>query len=424
MYKVNGLVRVAHPPRRRLLDFRVPEDQLATEQIEEHEIRSPKIDQMIDSYYEADHADDDQQKASLVRDLIDEVTAVNKLRGVPVYAHLPLPPQFVTGVLSKARRLSEANETERSLIDSVGPNLRAAVAQQLAIQRGSMAVRSQLSPNSLELDERRAARSSNDTDILNNWQRLSRDPGRSLLLERRNEEDADRLGESSAERLKLTDKWAPWSTPADDDPERPPFQEMSSRSRSGNSDRRIVKPYRRYATPGMGEVDTELQDADQLARNADIVIRDVSERVIGNPEIERSNNRFLREFASAMRRYYSEDGDRAVAGVKTRFDDLSIETRDRYATYDPSSDRIYFSKRFNDLSYEEKIITIIHEALHATLTMKNEAARVGYHKDRIGGSVFAHHEAYVDNVAKALAKKLGLIPQEYPETQWQSYYQR
>jgi len=87
----------------------------------------------------------------------------------------------------------------------------------------------------------------------------------------------------------------------------------------------------------MGEVDTELQEADELARDADITIREVNGRVTGNPAVERSENLFWREFAAAMRRYCSEDGDRAVAGVKTRFEESSIEAADRYATYDACS---------------------------------------------------------------------------------------
>ena len=54
--------------------------------------------------------------------------------------------------------------------------------------------------------------------------------------------------------------------------------------------------------------------------------------------------------------------------------------------------------------------------------MKNLAASVGYHKDRIGGKVFAKHEAYLDNVAIFVAKKLGLIPQDYPTVDWRRYY--
>lgn len=186
--------------------------------------------------------------------------------------------------------------------------------------------------------------------------------------------------------------------------------------------RRIVKPYRRYATPGMGAVDTELQEADALALDADEHIRQALNALWRDPSFDRSNDPLMREFAAAMRRYYAEDGDRAVAGVATRFDSASINARDRYASYDPMSDRILFTKLFSGLSKEEKIITLIHEVLHATPTMKNLAASVGYDRDRIGGKVFAKHEAYLDNVAKYIAKKLGLIPQDYPTTDWRSYY--
>ena len=64
---------------------------------------------------------------------------------------------------------------------------------------------------------------------------------------------------------------------------------------------------------------------------------------------------------------------------------------------------------------------VIHEVLHATQTMKRLAAQVGYDKAQKGSIVRAQHEAYVDNVAKAIAKKLGLIPQSYPATDCRRY---
>jgi hypothetical protein len=72
----------------------------------------------------------------------------------------------------------------------------------------------------------------------------------------------------------------------------------------------------------------------------------------------------------------------------------------------------------NVAAVAEKIITIIHEALHATQWMKNVAAQSGNFQSPVGSAVFRKHEAYVDNIAKAIAKKLGLIPQNYPPTNW------
>jgi hypothetical protein len=182
----------------------------------------------------------------------------------------------------------------------------------------------------------------------------------------------------------------------------------------------IVKPYRRYATPGAGPVDVELQEAEKVAQSADRSIWRLQKAV--NRDRTIAQHPFLQEVYRAIDRYYDANGDRAVSGVRTGLEDLSIDARDRYASYDPRTDRIYFTKRFNELSEEEKIITVIHKALHTTLSMKNEAARVGYAKDQPGGMTFAKHEAYVDNIAKAIAKRLGLIPQNYPPTRWQSYY--
>jgi hypothetical protein len=102
----------------------------------------------------------------------------------------------------------------------------------------------------------------------------------------------------------------------------------------------------------------------------------------------------------------------------------SMDSKDHLGAYDESSDRIVFSSLFKGLSREEKIITLMHELLHTTLIAKNEGARNGYYRDRRGGMIYARHEAWLDNLAIALAKRLRLIPQDYPETSWRRYYKR
>src|SRR4029079_6401026 len=77
---------------------------------------------------------------------------------------------------------------------------------------------------------------------------------------------------------------------------------------------------------------------------------------------------------------------------------------------------IYFTSPFRTASKYEKIITMIHEVLHATTTMKNIAAGKGALDAPPGSVKFAQHEADVDNAAKAIAKQLGLIPNDYPAT--------
>jgi hypothetical protein len=186
--------------------------------------------------------------------------------------------------------------------------------------------------------------------------------------------------------------------------------------------KRIVTPYRRYAPiGGLNGPDTELQEAEAIAADADATIRLLTAKVFGNPMIEQSRDPFLRQFAAAVRRYYSDGAGRAVAAVANRLKELSIDG-EQYAAYSGWDDRIYFTRLNRQVSREEKIITVIHEVLHATLTMKNEAARVGYANAPKGSVVRAKHEAYVDNVAKNLAKMLGLIPKNYPPTNWKNYY--
>jgi uncharacterized coiled-coil protein SlyX len=135
MYKVNGLL--SFPARRRVreLDFRAPEDSLSVDEDDEEEIRSPGIDRMIRAYYDADDAGDDIEKASALRGMIDEMTALHKLRGVPVFAHPPLPPQFVAAQVDGAK-YAGGTDVVSKITNLVDPNNRSAVKMQLA---GSLA---------------------------------------------------------------------------------------------------------------------------------------------------------------------------------------------------------------------------------------------------------------------------------------------
>jgi hypothetical protein len=50
--------------------------------------------------------------------------------------------------------------------------------------------------------------------------------------------------------------------------------------------------------------------------------------------------------------------------------------------------------------------------------MKDLARASGYYQAERGSPVFAKYEAQLDNFAKAIAKELGLIPKNYPPTDW------
>jgi hypothetical protein len=130
MYKVNG--PLSFPARRKLreLDFRAPEDSLFVDEGDEAEIRSPGIERMIKAYYDADHADDDSERATALRGLIDEMTALHKLRGVPVFAHPPLPPQFVAAQADGAK-YAGGSDVISKITNLIEPNNRPAVKMQL-----------------------------------------------------------------------------------------------------------------------------------------------------------------------------------------------------------------------------------------------------------------------------------------------------
>jgi hypothetical protein len=151
MFRVNGLLSI--PARRRLreLDFRAPEDRLSVDEGDERGIRSPGIDRMINAYYDADHADDDSEKATALRGMLDEMTALHKLRGVPVFAHPPLPPQFVAAQ-ADGSKYAGGSDIVSKIASLIEPNSRAAVKMQLegalARQRGPLA--EMLSPRASE----------------------------------------------------------------------------------------------------------------------------------------------------------------------------------------------------------------------------------------------------------------------------------
>jgi hypothetical protein len=352
--------------------------------------RSPKLDESIAEYLVAMRDGDLSERTRAMNAVIDVNRADHASSGIPAYAHLPLPDDFVTQIVKPFLELPTERTAAalQSLVDDAAPDRRAIVRSQLT-----------------------------------EGQRLQSPPVRSATTEADDDTPFDgAVGARPTKETRLT------NLGFNDSPDNDWVQVASAAGGPGNQppvqEKRIVKPYRRYASPGgVGPVDRELQEAEAIARDADVTIRKLTSRVVGNPEIEQSSHQFLREFARAVRRYYAEDGDRAVAAVASRLKEQSIDA-DHYAAYSPYDDRIYFTRLNRKVSDEEKIITVIHEVLHATTTMKGIAAKAGYDKASKSSIIRAQHEAYVDNVAKTIAKKLGLIPQNYPPTDWRSYLRR
>jgi hypothetical protein len=409
-------------------------------------------DEHVRKFFDAWRVGDGAAQTDALNKVVQTWRADNAAGGLGVHEHLPLPGLLARSMARMLGDMSEAAQpTLGKVIAELDPSAQTLVAQQIA---GMMEHLRSLPGVGMSGDVERAASSvawpwtvkptSSDAfgdgqDISGRLRRFVYEPSEGRAREQRESgwENLDRssvlhslLESESSEKALRSEEWMnpanaseplPWrgETGKTTSLQGAPFGTPPSQPQRK---RRIVKPYRRYAKDGMGTIDTELQEADALALDADAHIQPVLDALLRDPSFDRSNDRLMVEFAAAMRRYYDADGDRAVAGVGTRFESASIDARDRYASYDPTTDRILFTKLFSGLSREEKIVTVIHEVLHATRSMKNLAASVGYHKDRIGGKVFAKHEAYLDNVAIFIAKKLGLIPQNYPTVDWRRYY--
>lgn len=350
--------------------------------------RSARTQESIAAYLAADENEDAISRAYAMDNVIEANRADHIMSGIPLHAHNPLPDEFAKQM---AGSLAEMASDRRSLsltriLDATRPDRRPVVRNQLS-----------------EALSRTDATKSSVLGLAN----IEKDPERDLPIR----SSAETTVNSQGDPRGRVDH-AAFAGENPQDPRRQPYK-------------KIVKPYRRYAPPGgLGAADPELEEAEAIARDADATIRKITSRVLGNPRIEQSDHPFLREFAAAVRRYYAEDGDRAVAAVAPRLSELAVDAEDRYATYAAIYDRIYFTRLNRNQSDEEKIVTVIHEVLHATRTMKGIAARVGYDRAPKGSIVRAQHEAYVDNVAKAIAKQLGLIPSNYPPTDWRAYYRR
>ncbi len=387
---------ILNPHKRgKSMNLRAPDDPLAYEDGGPPVVRSPAVNDRIDDYFAAIREGDEIGRVRAMNDIIDTNRADHAASGVPVYAHTPLPEDFIDRIVEPILKLPVAQRLPvlKSVLEDAGPDRRAVVGNQL-------------NEKFVAANATRTVTPETDNDSARDMN------GRVMSFSEKDAMTAgvnfgdDEVPGGGADPLVL----------AADVPKAPTQPQQQPRP--------IVKPYRRYAPPGgVGTVDTELQEADAIARDADVTVRKITSKVLGNRQMEQSRDPLEREFARAVGRYFAENGDRAVAAVAPRLKDLSIDA-EAYASYSPLYDRIYFTRANRGQSNEEKIITVIHEVLHATLTMKNREAAAGYDRAPKGSIVRAKHEAYVDNVAKQLAKKLGLIPQDYPATDWRRYLKR
>ncbi|MEQ1863764.1 MAG: hypothetical protein ABL996_03830 [Micropepsaceae bacterium] len=416
------------------LDIRTPEDRPVVEQQKTPAapIRSPAIDKALGDFGEAMRSGLVDAMKHAARSVVDATSAYYRMSGVPTFAHEPVPWQLIEHALP-VEHLAAGEHTVQAVghfVDvfegSVKPMLIDQISRQM--KRGSERPMHEIDDatgTGAELFARDPSlvRSIwNERDEANHNADAQSRPGRLSDFAARDDKPPDALGYE----LNFNEKESGLRRRTG---ERQKFGEAEEGTyallgQERSAEPPIVRPYRRYQTPGMGKQDEELREAERLARDADAAIRVVRKAMSAGGAFDRSGDPLMREFADAMRRYFSDNGDRAVAGVGLRRRELSANARGYYASYDPLTDRIQFHAEFLDLPYHEKIITIIHELLHATLTMKNTEARNGYNGQPVGSKAWAMYEAELDNIAKSYGKKLGLIPQGYAPTRWQDYLKR
>lgn len=431
--------------------------------------RSRATDNEIRAFLDAWRTGDGAAQKNALNKIVEGWRADNAAGGVPVYAHLPLPKDFARVLARFAGGIDDAAGAPSitSVVAALDPGVRASVAQQIAglknrdvrenprsrLHEGVHAEERRNREDSLvpwvrdsgrtrtpqlhehltsllkHFDMERARRPQEEPATLRSFGHLldnelvrraadsHGDPGDEVrpsgawrTMEYDEARDGDINMDASPWRGELaqvqTLQGAPFSEPPKQDPPR------------------IVRAYRRYTSPNLtpAQMAQEDRDADDLARDADMHIRELIRAIEADQSLRRDRDPLVQEFLRSLMRYFSENGDRAVVSPAPGDRRASMHRKDHLAAYDPSSDRIVFSSLFKGLSREKKIITLMHELLHTTLIAKDEAARSGYHNDRKGGMIYAKHEAWLDNLAIRLAKRLKLIPRDYPETSWRDYY--
>jgi hypothetical protein len=420
------------------------------EMSEESEIRSPATDRLMRSFLDAWRTGDKGEQEKLLDQVAKSWRADNAMSGVPVHAHLPLPGAFAATV-AKLLQIGAKETVESDFGKTLDPSLGMLIERQLAALKEK------------DSDERHLLRRSfaEDRDPVDGLQSPQQENGaganalaRRVMELFRNERSAyDRVeGDGSAGDLDHADlrRRVPEEVdaPAGLNANGPVRTMEYVEERDGRSGVRrlpwdgeqgqllelqgypgapprrddppapIVKRARRYTTPGLSPAQMAQEDADAeaLAREADKWIRKLLEAVDRNRDFLNDQSPLVRQFLQQLARYF-RNGGRAVAPVGGDRRQETIHNEKDLAAYDPRLDRIVFTKRFagTDVSDDDRMLTLIHELLHATPIIKQLERERGYQRDRRGGKVFSEVEVIVDNLAIRLAKRLGLISRNYPE---------
>jgi hypothetical protein len=97
-------------------------------------IWSPAIKQAIEDWYTAKHDHDEDGQKNAARDMINATAAYHKAGGVPLFAHRPLPPQFVDAEIGNVQKLPEGQSGRiiDAFVDKFDVSAKPIVAQQVA----------------------------------------------------------------------------------------------------------------------------------------------------------------------------------------------------------------------------------------------------------------------------------------------------
>jgi hypothetical protein len=419
---------------------------------EEGAIPSPATGEHVRKFFDAWHVGDDDGLKEAMGNVVQTWRADNAAGGVPVHGHMPLPDEFAEGAAHLLKKDGDIADIGRMLTD-IEPGVKALILKQLGgfmndnpTAADNQDLRHQVDPEHRGVDDRflwtldGGATSEEAGSVLRRFSiQERREPNLSAPFSQRElvhgglddleypRSGFDRGALRTMEDNRARDGYvvaetSPW------DGQRGQVQKLQGapvNQPTKQEPPRIVRPYRRYLSPGLTpqQMAEEDRQADALARDADKHIRELIRAIESDRLFVADRDPLVTQFLQALKRYYAENGDRAVVSPRPGDRRASMDSKDHLAAYDESSDRIVFSSLFKGLSREEKVITLMHELLHTTLIAKNEGAR-GYYRDRKGGMIYAKHEAWLDNLAIALAKRLRLIPQNYPETSWRRYYKR
>lgn len=114
--------------------FKQPSSRMPGEEDDNALIWSPAIKQAIEDWYTAKHDHDEDGLKDAARDMINATAAYHRAGGVPLFAHLPLPPQFVEAELGGVHALPQehANRVVDAFIGKFDDSSKPIVSQQVA----------------------------------------------------------------------------------------------------------------------------------------------------------------------------------------------------------------------------------------------------------------------------------------------------